>query len=116
MNIYCRPLRANGHVNDRRAARIDARKIYQDVFSRRTEQQPNAGNDALFTSEDVAASITVLGNDSDLDGHNLSVTSTSVPMHGTVIINANNTYVPTHRQLLRCRPVSLTKLAMGAAE
>lgn len=58
---------------------------------------PTAGNDALFTSEDVAATINVLGNDSDLDGNNLSVTSTSVPLHGTVTINANNTltYQPT---------------------
>ena len=52
---------------------------------------PIAVNDGMYTSEDVAATINVLANDSDPDGNILTVTSTSVPLHGTVTINANQT-------------------------
>ncbi len=58
---------------------------------------PTAGNDDATTAEDTAADITVLSNDSDLDGDTLTVTSASVPAaQGTVTINANGTlhFVP----------------------
>ncbi len=57
---------------------------------------PTAMSDLLLTSEDTAGTIHVLANDSDLDGHVLSVASVSTAQHGTVTINANNTltYLP----------------------
>ena len=44
---------------------------------------PSAVNDTLTTAEDTAATVGVLANDSDLDGDTLSVTTVSVPAHGT---------------------------------
>ena len=57
---------------------------------------PVAVDDAATTGEDTAVSITVLTNDTDLDGDTLSVSSVSVPAHGTATINADGTltYMP----------------------
>ena len=48
------------------------------------------------TAEDTPTTITVLGNDSDVDGDTLSVTSASDPANGTVVINPDGTigYTP----------------------
>ena len=48
---------------------------------------PVAVNDAVTTAEDTTVSIAVLTNDSDLDGDMLTVSSVTVPAHGTAVIN-----------------------------
>ncbi|WP_198325268.1 tandem-95 repeat protein [Permianibacter aggregans] len=58
---------------------------------------PAALNDTAATDEDTAVIITVLSNDTDVDGDTLTVTAASVdPTQGTVTINANGTlnFVP----------------------
>ena len=56
---------------------------------------PVAVDDAATTAEDTAASITVLTNDTDLDGDTLAVSSVSAPAHGTAVIaGASVTYTP----------------------
>lgn len=58
---------------------------------------PDAIDDAATTDEaGSGVVVTVLGNDSDLDGGALTVTTVSTPAHGTATRNANNTvtYVP----------------------
>ncbi len=47
---------------------------------------PVAVDDAATTAEDTAVSVTVLTNDSDLDGDTLAVSSVSTPAHGTAVI------------------------------
>lgn len=56
---------------------------------------PVAGADSASVNEDGTVTITVLGNDTDVDGDNLAVTSASAA-HGAVTINADGTltYVP----------------------
>ena len=51
---------------------------------------PVAGNDSAVADEDTAATITVLGNDSDIDGDKLTVTGASAE-HGTVTVNGDGT-------------------------
>ena len=57
---------------------------------------PVAVSDTATTAEDTAATIAVLGNDTDLDGDTLSVTSVTVPAHGTATVNPDGTiaYAP----------------------
>jgi large repetitive protein len=57
---------------------------------------PQAVNDAKSTNEDVPVIISVLSNDIDVDGDVLTITSTTVPTHGSVIVNADKTisYTP----------------------
>ncbi len=57
---------------------------------------PVAVDDSTSTAEDTAETITVLANDTDVDGDTLSVTGASVPAaHGTVAVNANGTLLFT---------------------
>jgi hypothetical protein len=56
---------------------------------------PTAANDAATTREDAAVTITVLANDSDVEGNALAVTGTSTPAHGSAAVNANNTVTYT---------------------
>jgi large repetitive protein len=55
---------------------------------------PVAVNDTASTNEDTAVVISVLANDTDLDGDTLTVTTASAP-NGTVVINANGTITYT---------------------
>jgi len=56
---------------------------------------PVASPDSATTSEDTAASIAVLGNDSDPDGDTLSVASLTQPENGSAaIVGAAVTYTP----------------------
>jgi CshA-type fibril repeat protein/VCBS repeat-containing protein len=58
---------------------------------------PDAVNDAVVISEDTAATIPVLSNDSDPEADTLSVSSVTQPAHGAVALNADGTitYTPS---------------------
>jgi len=58
---------------------------------------PTAVDDNETTPEDTPLNADVLTNDSDLDGDNLTVTTTPVvaPTNGTLVLNANGTYTYT---------------------
>src|SRR5436309_3174892 len=57
---------------------------------------PVAGNDAATTAEDMAVTIAVLGNDTDVDGDTLAVTGVGTPQHGSAAANPDGaiTYTP----------------------
>jgi large repetitive protein len=55
---------------------------------------PVAVNDVATTNEDTPVTVSVLGNDTDLDGDPLTVVSATAPK-GTVVINANGTITYT---------------------
>ncbi len=60
-----------------------------------TNDSPVANNDSATTNEDNPVIIQVLFNDSDPDGDNLNVASTTNPANGIVTNNGNNvTYTP----------------------
>ncbi|HEY3165369.1 MAG TPA: Ig-like domain-containing protein [Candidatus Limnocylindrales bacterium] len=56
---------------------------------------PVAVNDAATTSQGTPVTISVLANDTDVEGTALSVGSASDPPHGSVVINANGTITYT---------------------
>lgn len=59
---------------------------------------PTAVDDQVTTDEDVVLNgASVIANDSDLDGHTLSVNTTPLvaPLHGNVLINFDGTYTYT---------------------
>ena len=56
---------------------------------------PVATDDTATTDEDVAATIDVLSNDTDVDGDTLSITSVTQPVNGVVANNGTDvTYTP----------------------
>jgi hypothetical protein len=56
---------------------------------------PIATNDSASTAEDAATTISVLTNDTDLDGDSLAVTAVTQPVHGTASFTAGGvTYTP----------------------
>jgi len=56
---------------------------------------PAASDDSATTDEDMPATINVLGNDSDVDGDSLTVTTVTQGAHGSVTNNGSNvTYSP----------------------
>ena len=59
------------------------------------QDAPDAVNDSLGTSKDVAKTIAVTSNDTDPDGDTLAVTDHSTPAHGTVSCDSTTcTYTP----------------------
>ncbi|MEQ8320054.1 MAG: cadherin-like domain-containing protein, partial [Rhodospirillales bacterium] len=59
---------------------------------------PVAGDDALTGTEDGTITFTaadLLGNDTDVDGDTLSITSFDQPEHGTIVDNEDGTYTFT---------------------
>ncbi len=60
-----------------------------------TNDAPNAANDNVTTDEDNAITISVLSNDSDIDGDALSISGTTNPGNGTILVNGNNTITYT---------------------
>ncbi len=52
---------------------------------------PSADDDVATTDEDAAVTVQVLTNDDDVDGDTLSVTATSIPADGAVVINPDQT-------------------------
>ncbi len=59
------------------------------------QDPPNAVDDTASTDEDTAVVIDVLTNDTDVDGDTLSITSTTIPPNGTVVVNADGTITYT---------------------
>ncbi|MCP4424410.1 MAG: tandem-95 repeat protein, partial [Chloroflexi bacterium] len=57
---------------------------------------PVAANDESVTDEDMAVTIGVLANDTDVDGDTLTITSVTTPTNGLAAINPDNsiTYTP----------------------
>lgn len=60
-----------------------------------TNDAPVAGSDTGVTSGDSPVTITVLSNDSDIDGDTLSVASATDGAKGTTVVNANGTITYT---------------------
>jgi VCBS repeat-containing protein len=56
---------------------------------------PVAVSDSANTTQDVPVTIPVLVNDTDVENDPLSVTGTTNPVHGTVVINPDNTVTYT---------------------
>src|SRR5262245_37926574 len=56
---------------------------------------PVAGDDAFATDEDVAISGSILGNDADPDGDDLTAALIGGPTHGTLQLNADGTFTYT---------------------
>ena len=56
---------------------------------------PVAADDELATDEDVAATVDVLANDADPDGHPLVVASVTEPEHGSAAVNDDGTVTYT---------------------
>jgi Ca2+-binding RTX toxin-like protein len=56
---------------------------------------PVAVDDAATVAEDGSVSVPVLGNDSDVDGDALSVTSVGAPAHGTAVLQGDGTVLYT---------------------
>jgi subtilisin family serine protease len=56
---------------------------------------PNAVNDVVSTPYQTAVTVTVLANDTDVDGGALSVVSASDPVNGSAAVNANGTITYT---------------------
>ncbi len=58
-------------------------------------QAPAAVDDLAAATEDAAATIAVLGNDSDADGDVLTLSAVGTPAHGAAVANANGTITYT---------------------
>jgi hypothetical protein len=56
---------------------------------------PVAADDSASTDEETAVTIAVLANDSDIEGHALSIISISNPPNGNVLLNGNGTITYT---------------------
>ncbi|HSF41944.1 MAG TPA: cadherin-like domain-containing protein, partial [Thermoanaerobaculia bacterium] len=56
---------------------------------------PLAAADTATTREGAAVTVSVLTNDSDVEGNTLAVTSVTTPAGGTAVVNANNTVTYT---------------------
>ncbi len=56
---------------------------------------PVANDDSSTTEEDTPVTITVSGNDSDPDGDATTITSNTQPANGTVVLNADGTFIYT---------------------
>ncbi len=64
----------------------------------RANTAPVATGESYSTNEDVVLNVVapgVLGNDSDADGDALSATLVTAPVHGSVVLNANGSFVYT---------------------
>ncbi len=71
----------------------DVATVNVDVAS--VNDGPVAVDDSTTTDEDVAATIDVLVNDTDVEGDSLSVTAVGAPSHGTAVINPDDTITYT---------------------
>ena len=60
-----------------------------------TNVAPNAMNDENTTNEDTAITMAVLTNDEDTDGDTISIISKTLPAHGSVVTNDDETFTYT---------------------
>ena len=63
-----------------------------DIFE---NTAPVAADDSANGDEDTAVTLNVLANDSDVDGHNLTITAVSAAAHGTLVNNGDGTVTYT---------------------
>ncbi len=56
---------------------------------------PVAADDNAATAEDMAVTLNVLANDTDVDGDTLSITAVTTPTQGTAVVNADDTITYT---------------------
>lgn len=56
---------------------------------------PTPHDDTVETNQDTAVTISVLANDSDIDGNPLTITATTDPAHGTLQVNDDGTITYT---------------------
>lgn len=56
---------------------------------------PVAVDDSFTLDENIATTFSVLDNDTDIDSTTLTVEATSIPAHGSVFVNADNTVTYT---------------------
>ena len=62
-----------------------------------TNDAPIAINDSAVTGEDLSVTINILGNDTDIDGTTLTITTASAA-NGTVVVNGDGTVTYTGNQ------------------
>ena len=73
----------------------DSASITVNVTVSPVNDLPVANDDSGGTDEDTAVTIDVLGNDTDVDGESLSVSSVTQPANGTVVNNGTDVaYTP----------------------
>ncbi|MDD9912760.1 MAG: Ig-like domain-containing protein [Alphaproteobacteria bacterium] len=60
-----------------------------------TNTAPDAVNDTATTAHDTPVIISVLTNDTDADGDTISITGTTNPSNGTIVVNAGGTITYT---------------------
>lgn len=65
------------------------------AFAQTTNTAPVANADAVTAVEDTSTILSVLANDTDADGHTLTITGFTMPAHGAVVSNAGATLTYT---------------------
>ena len=65
------------------------------VYAGAAHTPPTAVSDAANIAEDIPVTVAVLDNDTDADGHPLTVSSAGQPAHGAAVVNANGTITYT---------------------
>ena len=73
--------------------RSDSASVYINLAA--VNDAPVAANDSATTAQGVPVTISVLANDTDVEGTVLAVASVSDPPHGTAVANANGTITYT---------------------
>ncbi|APG64711.1 hypothetical protein LPB136_04755 [Tenacibaculum todarodis] len=81
-------------VDDGNPLATDTATVYIEVLPEGSNNNlpPIANPDTNITKENTQVTGTVLNNDFDVDGNNITVTSNTNPSNGTVSINPNGTY------------------------
>lgn len=74
---------------------VTFRNLTINVGTTPNNSNPRAVNDTDVATEDTAITVTVLANDSDVDGDVLTVSSTTQGANGSVSVNADNTLTYT---------------------
>jgi hypothetical protein len=82
-----------GRIEDKDGGFTDL--LAEVVVEAPANSAPDAQDDMAMTDEDVPVSISVLSNDTDVDGDPLIISSVTQPANGTATNNGNNvTYTP----------------------
>ncbi|MCV2892112.1 Hint domain-containing protein [Lentibacter sp. XHP0401] len=83
---------ANGNVGEQTVMVSD---LHFSTCPAEDNEAPVLGDDSAMTDEDTAVVINVLANDSDPEGDELTVTDTTEPANGSVVINDDGTVTYT---------------------